>query len=82
MGAGFDEARPVSGQALAHTLDQHAANLGSLGQESTPNAKPFSRVGDITAWDRPKNKLYNTRYLITELDYNFSLRKLKDLTGC
>jgi hypothetical protein len=28
MGGRFDEARPISGQALTHTLDQHAANLG------------------------------------------------------
>ena len=26
--AGLDEACPVGGQALAHMLDQHAANLG------------------------------------------------------
>ena len=32
--AGFDEDRPVSGQALTHTLDQHAANLGGCGEES------------------------------------------------
>ena len=32
--AGFDEARPVGGQALTHTLDQHAANLADRGSES------------------------------------------------
>ena len=32
--AGFDEDRPVSGQTLTHTLDQHAANLGSRSQGS------------------------------------------------
>ena len=31
--AGFDEARPVGGKPLTHTLDQHAANLGSRSQE-------------------------------------------------
>jgi hypothetical protein len=36
--AGLDEARPVSGQALTHTLDQHAANLGGRGQEANRNA--------------------------------------------
>ena len=33
--AGFDAARPVSGQALTHTLNQHAANLGGGGGESS-----------------------------------------------
>jgi hypothetical protein len=32
--ARLNEARPVSGQALTHTLDQHAPNLGSRCQES------------------------------------------------
>src|SRR4029077_20440169 len=32
--AGFDEARPVRGQALPQTLDQHAPNLGGRRQES------------------------------------------------
>ena len=31
--AGFNEARPVGGKPLTHTLDQHAANLGGRGQE-------------------------------------------------
>src|SRR3954451_6550235 len=29
--AGFNEARPLGGQALTHTLDQHAPNLGGRG---------------------------------------------------
>ena len=44
--AGFDEDRPVSGQALTHTPDQHAANLGGCGEESnrmTPGAFVDSR---------------------------------------
>ena len=40
--AGFDEARPVGGQALTHTLDQHAANLGSRSQEL--NCKPVEEA--------------------------------------
>jgi hypothetical protein len=32
---GFDEARPVGGQAFTHTLDQHAANSRSRGEESS-----------------------------------------------
>ena len=35
---GFDEARPVSGEALTRTLDQHATNLGGRGQESNQPA--------------------------------------------
>jgi hypothetical protein len=38
--AGFDEARPFRGQALTHTLDQHAANLGNRSGESNRNAPP------------------------------------------
>ena len=32
--ARLNEARPVSGQALTHTLDRHAGNLGRQSQES------------------------------------------------
>jgi hypothetical protein len=32
--ARLNEARPVSGQALTHTFDRHAGNLGSRSQKS------------------------------------------------
>jgi len=41
--AGFDAARPVSGQALTHTLNQHAANLGGGGGESSRTARTQRR---------------------------------------
>ena len=50
--AGFDEDRPVSGQALRHTLDQHAANLGGCGEESNRNEIPARRI-DRVAQPRP-----------------------------
>jgi hypothetical protein len=38
--AGFDEARSVGGKPLTHTLDQHAANLGGRGVESSRAPEP------------------------------------------
>jgi hypothetical protein len=38
--AGFDEARPVSGEPLTHTLNQHARNLGRRSQESNRHFPP------------------------------------------
>ena len=48
--ARLDEARPVGGQALAHTLDQHAANLGSRGEELNRNMGLFQGPATITTW--------------------------------
>ena len=45
--AGFDEARPVGGQALTHTLDQHAANLGGRCEESNRNEIPARRIDRV-----------------------------------
>jgi hypothetical protein len=45
--AGFDEARPVGGQALTHTLDQHAANLGGSREESNRNEIPARRIDRV-----------------------------------
>ena len=43
--AWLDEARPVGGKPFTHTLDQHAANLGSRSLES-------NRKGPGTGWNR------------------------------
>ena len=45
--AGFDEARPVGGQALTHTLDQHAAYLGGRCEESNRNEIPPRRIDRV-----------------------------------
>ena len=48
--AGFDAARPVSGQALTHTLNQHAANLGGGGGESSLTARNSAAAVDSISW--------------------------------
>ena len=43
--AGFDEARPVGGKPLTHTLDQHAPNLGGRGEELNRECQAYFRFG-------------------------------------
>jgi hypothetical protein len=45
--ARLDEARPVGGQALTHTFDQHPANLGGGREESNRNEIPARRIDRV-----------------------------------
>jgi hypothetical protein len=72
--AGFDAARPVSGQALTHTLNQHAANLGGSGGRSKGSQCLFvelDRVAinrEINVGNRGILALYEIR-LIGQADF-------------
>ena len=69
--AWFNEARPLSGQALTHTLDQHAANLGARSKRSLCLLEELDGVAinrEINVSDRALLALYEIR-LIGQTDF-------------